>query len=451
MTSSTVMDRFVQERPLCVMTRCILDHMISDGLDDVFQQHRQRQYEDTIKFPALAVSVADVTLGFCDNYNQSYKKHQQELAASKEAYYGKINRVETSISAGVVEFAGRKAAELLDEIGAGEWEVLPGYKCSALDGNHLQQSEKRLGVLRGLSCAALPGTAVAKYNLQNELFERAYLLEDAHAQESSVLDDVVRDLEEKELLIADRHFCIVSFMLNVAAKKSCFVIRQHGRLKGELQGKRRKIGRCETGLVYQQKLRVAEKGSDRVIVLRRITVQLDKPTRDGDTELHILSNVPAADATACQLAQLYHQRWEIENAFHVLTMTLTCEVPSCGQPRGALFLFSLAMLAFNCRRVLYAALWTAHEGEEVQAMSELSVALEIERAMDGLVTAIDESEWDQAIRPTVKGRAKFLCRVAKHVDVRAHRKSVRGPKKPKPPRQPYDGRPHEATHRLMKT
>jgi hypothetical protein len=451
MTSSTVMDQFIQKRPLCVMTRCILGHVMSQDLDQVFAQHRQRQYEQELTFAALAASVADVTLGFCDNFNQAYSQHRQELAVSLTAYYGKINRVATPVSEGVVAYAGEKAGELLQALGVGEWQVLKGYKCSVLDGNHLQKTEKRLGVLRGLCAAALPGTVVAKYNLQTELFERAYLLEDAHAQESTVLDRVVADLEQKELLLADRHFCITKFLLDVADKQSCFVIRQHGRLHGQLQGKRRKIDRIETGEVFQQKLRITDKESGRTLTLRRITIELDEPTRDGDTELHILSNVPAADATACQLAQLYRERWEIENAFHVLTMTLTCEVKSIGQPCAALFLFCLALLAYNCRQVLLGALWTAHAPEDVQALSHFSIALEIERAMDGLLTAIPASDWDRQVPATVAGRVTFLRRVAKHVDVRAHRKTVRGPKKPKPPRKRCTAGTHVSTHRLLQT
>lgn len=448
MKDSKVMERFVETRPLCVMTRCVLGHLMTEDLDDVFAQCRQRQYEGDIKFSALAVSVADVALSFCENFNQAYKKHKQELAASAVAYYGKLKRVEPSISEGVVEFAYRKASGLLRAIGARSQEVLPGYKCSVLDGNHLQKTQKRIHELRGLCAAALPGTVVAKFNLEEQLFEQAYVLEDAHAQESTVLDRVVADLKTKELLIADRHFCIVKFLLNVAAHHF-FVIRQHGRLKGELLGKRHQIGRIDTGMVYEQAMRITD--GDRVLIVRRITVALDTPTRDGDQEIHLLSNVLFEDASARRLAELYHDRWEIENAFYVLTMTLTCEVRSIGHPRAALFLFCIALLAYNARQVLYGALRTTHEPAEVEAMSQHSVALEIVQPMDGLVTAIPESEWDEVVPTSAAGRAAFLRRVSRHVDVRSHRKSVRGPKKPPPLRLRCKAGTHVSTHRLLQS
>jgi hypothetical protein len=450
MKDSTTLERFVQQRPLCVMTRCILGHLMTEELDDVFAQCRHRQFQRDIKFSALAVSVADVALNFCANFNQAYKKHRQQLAASVVAYYGKLNRVEPAISEGVVRFAAGKTTELIDALGVKTPAVLPGYRCSVLDGNHLSKTEKHIGELRGLAAAALPGTVVGKFNLEGQCFERAYLLEDAHAQESTVLDRVVDDLQTKELLIADRHFCIVRFLLDVAAKGGFFAIRQHGRLKGELLGKRRKVGRSDTGMVYEQKLRIREGGSGRELIVRRITVVLDTPTRDGDREIHLLANVPRKHANAVELAQLYHDRWDIENAFYVLTMTLRCEVKSIGHPRAALFLFCMAMVAFNARQVLYAALRTAHEAKAVEAMSELSVALAIDKPMDGLLTAIAQGEWDEVVPSTASGRAAFLCQVSRHVDVDGLRKSVRGPKKPPPPRQRCSPTAHVSTYRLLK-
>jgi hypothetical protein len=52
-------------------------------------------------------------------------------------------------------------------------------------------------------------------------------------------------------------------------------------------------------------------------------VLLDQPTRDGETELHILTNVPAKDARAKVIADLYRRRWTIE----------TCQADSTSSDR----------------------------------------------------------------------------------------------------------------------
>src|SRR5437660_895042 len=100
-------------------------------------------------------------------------------------------------------------------------------------------------------------------------------------------------------------------------------------------------------MVYEQRLAVRDPETDVVAVCRRITVELNQPTRDGDWELHVLSNVPAKDADALTLADLYRKRWTIETVFYEITTTLQCEIHALGYPKAALFAFCLALVAFN--------------------------------------------------------------------------------------------------------
>jgi hypothetical protein len=447
MSGKEMLDRFIEKYPLAVMTRSIVESVVGGQLDEVFEQYRGRQYDDTIKFSTIAMSMAEIALGTVENRNQAYRKYKDELQTSLEAYYGKINRTEPAVCEAVVRHSAHKAGELLSKLDFEPWEVLPGYRCFALDGNHLGKTEKRLKETRGLCAAPLPGTVVARFDLQTGLFDQAYLLEDGHAQESTVLDRAIEDLAPKDLVLADRHFCIVSFLLKLAARGGFFLIRQHGRLKGELLGKRRKIGKIDSGVVYEQAMKIYT--GEETLVLRRVTVELHEATRDGDLELHLLSNVPAADADACQLAQIYRQRWEIENAFYLLTMTLVCEMKSSCYPRCALLLFCTAMLAYNCRQVLLASLYAEHTQEDVEQMSQYQVALDTVAPMEGMLTAINEQEWAALTPRDPCGVASFLRVVSRRVNVGAYRKSVRGPKKPPLKRKRCRAGTHVSAHRLL--
>jgi hypothetical protein len=442
-----MLDRFIEKYPLAVMTRAVVQSVVGEQLDEVFQEHRGRQYDDAIKFSTIAMSMAEIALGTVENRNQAYRKYKQELQASVVAYYGKINRTEPAVCEALVRHSAHGAGELLGELDFKPWEVLPGYRCFAVDGNHLGKTEKRLKETRGLCAAPLPGTVVARFDLQTGLFDQAYLLEDGHAQESTVLDRAIEDLAERDLILADRHFCIVPFLLKLAARGCFFLIRQHGRLKGELLGKRRKIGEIDSGAVYEQAMRI--RAGEDMLVLRRLTVELHDPTRDGDLELHVLSNVPAADADACKLAQMYRQRWEIENAFYLLTTTLVCEMKSNCYPRCALLLFCTAMLAYNCRQVLLASLYAEHAQEDVEQMSQYQVALDTVAPMEGMLTAINDKEWETLTPRDRRGVAAFLRVVSRRVDVRGYKKSVRGPKKPPLKRKRCRAGTHVSTHRIL--
>ena len=273
--------------------------------------------------------MADVVLGTEPSPHQAYKSHREDLRVSSASFYDKLRNVETGISEAMVRHCYEKSCLMQEELGFVPRNAIRGYRCRVIDGNHIQKTEKRLTELRGIASAALPGTVVATYELGRELFDRAYLLEDAHAQEASVLDRVLNDVEKNDLIIGDRHFCIISFMAGIIARKGAFIIRQHGRLKGELIGQRRKIGRASGGMAYEQQLRVGD------LILRRVTVELDEPTRDGDMEIHLLTNLPESKADAGKVSDIYRQRWEIENGFNVLTPASPCRTrtaPRAGDP-----------------------------------------------------------------------------------------------------------------------
>jgi Transposase DDE domain len=443
MSKDATLNRFIKRRPVAVMARLINQMILNEDLDIVFEEHRQRQYERDMLFSQLAITMADVVLGTEKSPHQAYKSHREDLQVSAASFYEKLSNVETSVSEGMVRYAYEKARDLQDQLGFVPSEPIPGYHARVIDGNHLQQTQKRIGKLRGIASAALPGTVVATYELGRELFDRAYLLEDAHAQESTVLDRVLGDLQEHDLIIADRHFCILAFLAGIILRNAVFVIRQHGRLKGELVGKRKKIGRIDTGTVFEQQIRAGS------MTLRRVTAELDEPTREGDTELHILTNIPKSRADGRKIARLYRQRWEIENGFHVLMTTMTCEVKSLGHPLAALFVFCTAMLAYNGMRVLAAALVAAHGEDTAEELSAYSLSLEIAKAADGLLVLFTENEWKSLLPKTNGGRAKFLIDVAAHLDTTRHRKTHRGPKKKPPKRTGYRNGGHVSTAKIL--
>ena len=122
------------------------------------------------------------------------------------------------------------------------------------------------------------------------------------------------------------------------------MIRQHGQLQGTLVGSRTYRGAIDTGKVYEQRIDLAN-AQGATMTLRRLTVALHEPTRDGDAEIHLLSNVPRRHASAQTLAASDRKRWTIETMFQELTETLTCEVRALGYPKAALFGFCLALLA----------------------------------------------------------------------------------------------------------
>lgn len=447
MTDSKTLEKYLGKCPFAVLTQIAMRATIADDFEQIFQDCSDRQYERELSFSALATAVADVVLRFAPNFHQSYKSHREELKVSLTSFYNKINGTDIGVSEEIVSRSAERTVALQDQFQFQPWEILKGYRAFALDGNHLSETDKRLKPLRLLHDAPLPGTIVARFDLQRQLFDKVYLLEDAHAQESSALEHVVADLEARDLIIADRHYCVLAFLQNIADKLGFFIIRQHGRFKGKLVETRRQIGRTSTGMVYEQTLKTSDVPA--AFTMRRITVELDKPTRDGDTEIHLLTNL-AADVSATDIADAYRHRWEEETAFYYLTTTLTCEVAAIGHPKAALFLFSMATMAFNVRQVMFAALYAQHDEEVVNEVSHHAISVEVARYTDGMLVVLDELYWQRLLRGTLVEIADLLQACSRQIDLKCYLKSKRGPKKPvvKPP--PTRPKTHVSTDKILR-
>src|SRR5262249_32004770 len=130
------------------------------------------------------------------------------------------------------------------------------------------------------------------------------------------------------------------------------------------------------------------------IRLRRIVVHPDEPTRDGDTEIAILTNVPARRATAAKVADVYRERWTVEGLFQTLTPILSGEIPSLGYPKAALFAFGVALVSYNIASVVRAALRAKFGHDQVEdEVSWYYVANEVRVVSGGMDVALDDGVW----------------------------------------------------------
>lgn len=444
--SSKVFDRFVNKAPFAVMTRVLTQDFIRSDLNRIFDDNREAQYDYIALFETIAATVADVALNFSDNFNQAYREHKEELGVTRQSFYAKTRGVEPAVSEAIVKHSAERAVQAQDALGFVPWELLPGYRCFSIDGNVLAKSDKRLKAIREVEGAPLPGKLVARFDLQRQIFDQVYVLLDGHSQESTCCGRIVEDLVAKDVVIADRHYCIVSFLTKIALACGFFVIRQHGRLKGVLLGKRKRIGRISTGVVYEQELKLS--AADDAMIVRRITVELDKPTRDGDTVIHVLTNLPS-EVSATDVAELYRHRWEVETAFNVLQMTLTCEHSGIGHPHAAALLFCMSVLAFNLRQTIFAVLYATHEEEEVDEISHFHVSKNVSDKTEGMLIAITAEEWSELIPASMKGLISLLTKIARKIDLNEYRKSRRGTKKKKPYRSRNVASRHVSTAKLL--
>jgi IS4 transposase len=297
--------------------------------------------------------------------NAAYQKLAPVLGVTRKAVYDKLDRLEPEIAAALVRHSARALEPVVAAMGGALPPWLPGYRIRIVDGNHLAATDHRLQELRVLGAGALPGKALVVLDPQMMLVTEVLPCEDGHAQERSLLEPLLGLVRPRDLWIEDRNFCTTGFVSGIIRRQAFFVIRQHaGNLPWQAVGKRRTCGRIQTGRVFEQTIRVAHEDGE-VLFLRRITVVLDRPTRDGDAEIHLLTNLPAREARARTIAELYRKRWTIETAFAELEATLDGEIQTLGYPKAALFAFCAALVSYNILSVVKAALRSVHGAKEV--------------------------------------------------------------------------------------
>jgi hypothetical protein len=447
-----VFQSFVDKRPVCVMARGILERTYEPKrLNTLFENTAEAGYTRKMQFAMLVGLLGDVVLGVQPSVNAAYQAIPEvDRVVSLTAVYNKLDRVEPVVSAALVRDAAQQSAPLIDALGARLPPWLPGFRCRILDGNHLSATEHRLEQLRTTWAAPLPGKVLVVFDQEHMLATEVFLTEDGHAQERSLLDATLHSVVERDLWLADRNFCTFKFLFGIAARLGFFLIRQHGNVKGTLLGKRRSHGRGQTGMVYEQKIQLHDAATGETMICRRITVELDQPTRAGDRELHLLSNVHKKDAAALTLAELYRKRWTIETVFQEITTTLECEIHTLAYPKAALFAFCLALVAYNAVSVLKGALRVVHGAQTVQEqVSGYYLNLEIRSTYDGMMIAIPEEHWRIFRTLSVSALASLLKELAGHLELSRYQKRPRGPKKPAPKKTAYAHGNHVSTFKIL--
>ncbi len=118
--------------------------------------------------------------------------------------------------------------------------------------------------------------------------------------------------------------------------------------------------------IYEQAIRLSDPETGETFTARWMTIALDKPNKDGETELHIFTNLPERAADAVRIADLHAGGWTIETGFQHLTDNLRCKIDTLGFPKAALLGFCTACVAYNAVSAVKAAIRAAQGKQYVE-------------------------------------------------------------------------------------
>lgn len=452
---SKVFERFIDKSPVPVMLRGTLEFAFPPGcVDGLFRTNAVEQYEDDLLFSTVVDVLGLAVTGSRKSVNAAYLASKEQVQVSVTSLYAKLKGVEPQVSQALVRESAARLGPVVTKMRGQAKPLLPGYRTLILDGSHWAATQRRIKETRSLNSVPLPGQALVLLDPQFRMMVDVFPCEDAYAQERELLGQVICRLLPGDLLIADRNFCTTPFVFDIREKGAFFAIRQHASTlsKKRLVGDRMRIGETATGMVYEQKLETIRRrnGCDEVFTLRRITIELFEPTVNGAKEIHIITNLPAK-VGALKVADLYLNRWTIENAFQELGQALASEINTLCYPKAALLAFCVGVVTYNVLSTIKAAIGVAHKDDSLPTeLSGYYLSEEVAATYGGMMIAIEPRQWTRSFAALAAGEmATVLLELARHLDVDRYRKRYRSPKKPQPPRRGGYPHKHVSTARLL--
>ena len=449
---SPLLSRYRERLPLPVMARALLErHFNGSVLDEWFEGVAESQYTRELLFSTVFDLMSQVVFRQQKSVRSAYQHAQRPVGVSLSAVYDKLKGIEPETTAALVEQSAEQSVELIEALGGKRQALLPGVNVKVLDGNCLHGRQRRLKETRDRRAAPLPGKSLSVLDPALGLITALVPCEDAYTQERALAGQVVEMAKADELWIADRNFCTATVVFGLEQRGALSLIREHeqwGFTPLEALGKRVRI---DGGWACEQRIRVHDAHQGTSLDLRRICIELDEATRDGDRELYLWTTLPKALASTAQIAELYRKRWTIETAFLKLTVELRCEIETLGYPRAALFAFAVAVVVYNTLAVVWAAM-RAEYGETVieEQLSTYHVADEMAKTVHSLTVMIDAEEWAVFCTLSVRAMARWLRGCAAAVEMRKYRKAKTVPRKKKRPAdRPADDSPHLSTARVL--
>ena len=446
---SKLFERFVQKTPVSVLARAAMEHaMAPEALDVLFDEHADKQYTRELLFSSVVDLMSVVVTKVAPSVHAAYQAVADTLPVSLTSVYNKLNSLEPSVTSALVSHTADRLAPVIVAMKGEMPALLPRYRVRILDGNHLAATERRLQVLHGSKAGPLPGHALVVLDPALMLATHMIPCEDGHAQERSLSDEVLELVSANDVWLADRNFCTSKLLSGIAERSAFYVIRHHAKMTIVSAGTLRRCGRTETGDVWEQSVTLKAPEGE-VMKARRIVIRLDTPTRDGDTEMAILTNLPKL-ITGVAVAELYRKRWTLETMFQSLTTMLEGELTTLGYPRAALFGFGTALAAYNTLSTVQAALRGEFGAEKIQEeVSGYYIANEVRATASGMAIAIESRVWEPFQTMTSTALATQMRRWAGQVQLRKLARHPRGPKKPVPKRTRHVDTPHVSTGRLL--
>ena len=196
-----VYERFAKKKPVSVMMRATIENVLAEErLNAIFKNNAQQQVAGELMFSTVADILGSVVCQTYPSVNAAYKDQEEEIGVTIKSVYDKLKGIEPVVSRALVRDTAARMLAIIQQIGGVSKSPLARYRTRVVDGNHLRRTDRRIGELRDLNVAPLPGKALVVFDPQYRLVVDVIPCEDGHAQERSLFPELLETVKSKLLL-----------------------------------------------------------------------------------------------------------------------------------------------------------------------------------------------------------------------------------------------------------
>jgi hypothetical protein len=422
-------------------------------LNDLFDRHSGRCYENLLTFPAIVQLISDALVKHRGSGRKSFAKNRAAklLIVSDQAAYKKLGRLPVPLSEGFLAELTQRMIEVAPL--TAQWEMPPSlrlFRAIVVDGKVVKRVPKRLKPLRGKKGGMLGGKALVAFDLTRGLALRMAAHPDGDVNDARLIPELVpgvRSQLQGEILlwIADRQFADLNQTEAFLEEGHHYLLRYHKRVTFTADSTRpKRQGQDENGRAWSEEWGwLGRNDHAKRRYVRRITLH-----RSGEEDIILITDLldetayPANDLLAAYLA-----RWGIERVFQKITEVFHLDALIGTTPQGTLFQLSFCLVLYNLIQIVRGYVAEAAQ-RPVETISTELMFEDVRAELSAVTTVLPVEITIGLIKPVLTAAAmrerlrKLLANV--------WRKSwTKAPKQTRP-RQTHSGkRSHSSVHRIL--
>lgn len=351
-------------------------------LDDLFDRHRGKSYEDILSFSTFVTLIRDALIVHKGSARQSFQHaHEQgTLPTCQEAVYGKLRRIPQPLSLAFMEEVTVLIRDLLpkDARMGPLPKSLEAMKIVILDGKQIKNVAKRLKPVRGKPGKVIGGKILAFYLPSEGLVVSMAADPDGEANDIRLMPDAIPNARARiagiSLWVADRQFCDLNQPERLTEEGDHFLLRRSMKMGFHADPDRM----ARTSVDSRGRTMIDQWGwIGSPKEKRRRYVRQIQLVRAGEETIFVVTDLdddvayPAED-----LLEVYLHRWEIERVFQQITEVFSLERLVGSTPRATVFQASFCMVLYNLMQVVRAFVAIGREACDAAATVE-AVSVEL--------------------------------------------------------------------------